>query len=127
MDSRLVAYGSQVGACLLLMPFLVVSITENPMLVLAALSSVELILSLLALGAGCTAWGYILYFRLVDDIGPVRSLTVTFLIPPFGVLWGAVFLHEVVTWAHLLGGALIGGALVLVLWPERSSPSRVSV
>jgi len=33
------------------------------------------------------AWAYVLYFGLIADIGPVGASTVTFLIPPFGVLW----------------------------------------
>jgi drug/metabolite transporter (DMT)-like permease len=48
------------------------------------------------LGVVCTAAGYILYFRLIADIGPLRSLSVTFLIPPFAALWGYLCLGE--TW-----------------------------
>jgi drug/metabolite transporter (DMT)-like permease len=60
-----------------------------------------------------------MYFRLIADIGPVKSLTVTFLIPPFGVLWGALFLNEQLTLAHLTGGLLIAVALWLVLKPPQ--------
>ncbi len=117
LDPKLVAFGSQLGASLVLLPFMTASLVESPALFGIALGTPRLLLALLALGVGCTAWGYILYFRLVNDIGPIRSLTVTFLIPPFGVLWGALFLHETVTWAHVVGGALIGVALFLVLAP----------
>ncbi|WP_313952643.1 DMT family transporter [Accumulibacter sp.] len=59
------------------------------------------------LGVVCTGAAYLLYFRLIDDVGPTRALSVTFLIPVFGVLWGAVFLDEAVGWHTLFGGALI--------------------
>jgi len=39
------------------------------------------------------------------------------MIPPFGVLWGALFLDEPLSWAHLYGGVLIAVALWLVLKP----------
>lgn len=41
----------------------------------------------------------------------------TFIIPPFGVLWGALFLGEPLDWAYAYGGALIGVALWLILKP----------
>lgn len=70
-------------------------------------------LAVAALALLCTGWAYLIYFRLVRDIGPARTLTVTFLIPVFGVLWGALFLDEAVTPAMLAGGAvvLLGTAL----------------
>jgi drug/metabolite transporter (DMT)-like permease len=54
-------------------------------------------LALLFLGVACTGIAYILFFRLIEKAGPQRTLTVTFLIPVFAVLYGAVFLSEVVT------------------------------
>jgi len=74
----------------------------------------------LGLGLLCTAFAYILYFRLLEEIGPVKASTVTFLIPVFGVLWGAWLLDEPLSMAHLYGGLLIGMALWLVLRPARS-------
>ncbi len=44
-------------------------------------------------------------------------MTVTFLIPPFGVFWGVLLLDESLSWAHLQGGVLIAAALWLVLRP----------
>lgn len=75
--------------------------------------------SLLGLGLICTAFAYILYFRLLAEIGPVKASTVTFLIPVFGVLWGAWLLDEPLSWAHAYGGALIAAALWLVLKPSK--------
>jgi len=116
LDSKLVAFGSQLGAVALLLPFFSYgAFTQQP----ASWGGNTQWLTLAALGLVCTALAYILYFRLIADIGPVKSLTVTFLIPPFGVLWGALFLHEDITLAHLMGGTLIGLAVWLVLRPEK--------
>jgi drug/metabolite transporter (DMT)-like permease len=71
--------------------------------------------SILALGLVCGAVAYLLYFRLIADIGATRALTVTYLIPVFGVLWGALFLGEALTLPMLAGGVLVVLGTVLVL------------
>ena len=66
---------------------------------------------------------YLIYFRLIADIGPTRTFTVTFLIPVFGTLWGALFLHEPVGLEHAFaGGAVIVIATALVLEVGRQRP-----
>ena len=84
--------------------------------------------SLAALAVACTGVAYVLYFRLIARLGPARAITVTFLIPAFGVLWGALFLGEAVTLAMLLGGAVIvlGTALAtgFVRLPWHARPAR---
>jgi drug/metabolite transporter (DMT)-like permease len=116
IDSKVVALGSQFGATLLLAPLFAASLLATPADP-ARWQSGPVWLALVALGLVCTALAYLLYFRLIKDIGPVKSLTVTFLIPPFGVLWGVLFLGEHLSWAHAGGGALIGAALWLILRP----------
>ncbi|MEY2685152.1 MAG: hypothetical protein RJA09_2296 [Pseudomonadota bacterium] len=66
-----------------------------------------------ALGLFCTAVAYILYFRLIERAGPSKTLTVTFLIPVFALLYGALFLGESVTTAMLLGGLVIVAGVAL--------------
>jgi drug/metabolite transporter (DMT)-like permease len=77
-----------------------------------------------ALGVVCTGAAFLVYFRLIRDVGPVRALSVTFLIPVFGVLWGAVFLHEPVGWNTVIGGAvvLLGTGLTngVIRWPRKA-------
>jgi drug/metabolite transporter (DMT)-like permease len=63
--------------------------------------------NVLALAIGSTAVAYLLYFKLIANLGPARALSVTFLIPLFGVLWGYLFLGEPITMNTMLGGALI--------------------
>jgi drug/metabolite transporter (DMT)-like permease len=118
LDSRLVALGSQCGAIVLLLPFAAWRTVAAPVSWVEVPSGVWA--AVLALGLLCTSWAYVLYFRLIADVGPVRAMTVTFLIPLFGVLWGALFLGETVTAAHALGGGLVGLALWCVLRPAPS-------
>jgi len=51
----------------------------------------------------------------IADIGATGALTVTYLIPLFGVLWGALFLGETITLPMLAGGGLVVLGTVLVL------------
>ncbi|MGY2187524.1 putative DMT superfamily transporter inner membrane protein [compost metagenome] len=114
LDSRLSALGSMLGATLFLMPLFGYSVISQPP---ASWGGWSVWLSLLGLGLGCTAFAYIIYFRLLSSIGPVKSMTTTFLIPLFGVLWGGLFLDEPLSMAHVYGGVLIAVALWLVLKP----------
>jgi drug/metabolite transporter (DMT)-like permease len=75
--------------------------------------------SAVALALVCTAAAYLAYFRLLVRIGPVRALTVTFLIPVFGLLWGALFLGEPITAGMIAGCATVLLATRLVLRAER--------
>ena len=123
LDAKLVAFGSQIGATLFLVPFFGISTAINPP---ATWGNPQVWIALVALGFICTACAYILYFRLIADIGPVRSLTVTFLIPPFGVLWGVMFLGERLSAAHLYGGGLICLAVWFVLSKSKPKQERSS-
>ncbi len=74
----------------------------------------RVLLAALALGLLCTAWAFVLFFQLMAEVIPTSALTVTFLVPVFGVLWGALFLGEPIGWFLLAGlaGILVGVALV---------------
>jgi drug/metabolite transporter (DMT)-like permease len=100
IPSRGMAVGTQLTSGLLLV---------LPMLVWTppAVPSVQTVGSLLALGLVCGAVGYILFFRLTADVGPTAALTVSFLIPVFGVAWGALFLGESLSLVMLAGAALV--------------------
>lgn len=63
--------------------------------------------SLAGLGLLCTALAYVMFFRLIQRIGPSRALTVTFLIPIFGMLWGAMWLGEAITSTMVLATGII--------------------
>ena len=101
----LMATGSQLGAALVLLPFLSLSPVRAEIT-----PFVMLIAALLALL--CSAVAYFIYFRLIVDIGPTKALTVTFLIPLFALLWGTLFLNEAINLNTLIGCALV----VLATW-----------
>jgi drug/metabolite transporter (DMT)-like permease len=63
--------------------------------------------SVIVLALLCTAVAYLLYFRLIAHLGAPRAITVTYLIPVFAVLWGALFLREEITLSMALGCAVI--------------------
>lgn len=75
--------------------------------------------SVAALGLLCSAVAYLLFFRLIRAVGPIKATSVTFLIPGFGVFWGFVFLGEPLTLGMGLGLLLVIAASALVL----STPS----
>ena len=100
VPSLVVASGSQIGASLgLALPTLWLWPAKTP--------GVTAWLALLAVGVLCTGVAYVLFFRLIDRVGAASTLTVTFLIPVFAVIYGAVFLGESVTTWMLLCGAII--------------------
>ena len=70
-------------------------------------------LSVLSLGIVCTGFGYVLFYRLIEEIGSQRAITTTYLIPLFSIFWGSLFLVETLTVAMFLGGGtvLLGVAL----------------
>jgi drug/metabolite transporter (DMT)-like permease len=70
--------------------------------------------SLLGLALLSTFFAYLLYFRILQKAGPTETVTVTFLIPIFGVFWGHVLLGEPIGIATVVGLAvvLIGIALI---------------
>ncbi len=101
------AHGSMWAAALLITPVL-------PFFPASGVPGLGIMAAIVALGILCTGIAYLLYFRLVADLGAASALTVTFLIPVFGVFWGFLFLDETVGW-HTVAGSLtviIGTALV---------------
>ena len=64
-------------------------------------------LAVLALGVGGTGVAHVLFFRLIASLGAARAITVTYLVPMFGMLFGALFLDEQVTALMMLGCGLI--------------------
>ena len=94
------ATGSQVGAVLfLLVPAAMHLPAQNP--------SNTAWLAIVLLALFCTALAYILFFRIIAATGPANASAVTFLIPVFGVGYGALFLSEAVTLGMLVCGAII--------------------
>lgn len=114
VSSLAIATGSQFFAVIALAPFLPFYWPE------AKISHLSLF-SAIALGAICTALAYILYFKLLASLGPQKAITVTYLVPVFGVFWGMLFLQELVTIPMLTAAVLIfiGVSLTTGLFKRR--------
>lgn len=116
-----VAFGSQFFASLVLLP---PALLFWPQQTIAP----SVWASVAALGVICTGFAYILYFRLIERVGAAYAASVTFLIPVFGLIWGAVFLDEKITPVMLagcaitlLGTAISSGKLDLLRRGKRTS------
>ncbi len=90
------AHGSMWTSTLMLAPLML-------LMPIQAHISLNVAAAVVALGVICTGVAYLLYFRLVQDEGATAALTVTFLIPVFGVLWGYLFLNETLGWHTFIG------------------------
>src|SRR5947209_18137490 len=73
-----------------------------------AVPSVEVLLSLAGLGVICTAAAFLIFFRLIAEVGPARATVITYVNPAIAVALGVIVLNE-----HLT--ATIGVAFVLIL------------
>ena len=114
-----IAGGSQLAAGLVLLPLVFVFPPSQPVtLEIGALTA--------AFALFCSAVAYLIYYRLISDIGPTRALTVTFLIPVFAMTWGALFLGEAITLARIAGAAVIlaGTALIAIPRAPRAAERR---
>jgi drug/metabolite transporter (DMT)-like permease len=71
-------------------------------------------MAIAALALLCTAFGYVLYFRLIDRAGATNALLVTLLVPPVAILLGGLFLGETLAPQDFGGLALIALGLAAI-------------
>jgi drug/metabolite transporter (DMT)-like permease len=109
LNSLTVATGSMLYPALLLTPAAVVLWPEIQ-------PTLRAWLAIVAMGIASTGFAYILYFRLIANVGPAKAITVAYLIPVFAMFWGALLLGERVTGLMaagcliiFIGTALVGG------------------
>lgn len=82
----------------------------------------SIICAVILLGIFCSGIAYLLFFKLLKELPPSSVLTVSFLIPFFGILWGVLFLDEHIGWNTFVGAivALFGTSLVTqASWMDR--------
>ncbi len=118
VDALASATGSMIGASLVLLPLAISAWPEAP-------ASAAAWISTILLAVVCTGAAYIVFFRLIANVGPTAAVSVTFLVPIFGVVWGAWFLDENITTSIAVGAAviLVGTALALGLIKPRPRPA----
>lgn len=119
VSAVVIAVGSQLAATVFFIPFVPFSIPES-------IPSLTAILALIALAIFSTALAYLMYFRLIRVLGAARTVTVTYMIPLFAMIWGTLLLHEPLTWDMVVGCVVIltGTALangVFTRWTKKDS------
>lgn len=70
--------------------------------------------AILVLAVVCSAYAYILYFRLIDSAGATNALLVTLLVPPVAILMGALMLGEIIEARDVAGLGLIALGLAAI-------------
>src|SRR4051794_6227476 len=70
--------------------------------------------AIISLALLCTAFGYVLYFRLIETSGATNALLVTLLVPPVAILLGGLFLGEHLAPQDFAGLALIALGLAAI-------------
>ncbi|HEX6098662.1 MAG TPA: DMT family transporter [Thermoanaerobaculia bacterium] len=118
IDPLAIAAGSQIGATLALAPLAAATWPVSA-------PSAKAWLTVIALGIFCTGVAYVLYFRLIRNAGPARAMSATYLIPVFGVAWGALFLGERITLPIVAGMLVVLAGVGLTTAPAR--PQSVPV
>jgi drug/metabolite transporter (DMT)-like permease len=113
-----IAAWSQLFAALVLIPPGVAMPPPGPVTFVVAAN-------LMGLALLCSGIAYLLYYRLIRDIGPTRTATLTFLLPAFGIVWGWLLLDEAITPTMVAGTALIVGGTAAVLRPA-SRPAAMT-
>jgi drug/metabolite transporter (DMT)-like permease len=122
IGSLVIATGSQIAAALVLLPGAIALWPDGPI-------SLRAWMAVIAMGIFCTGIAYILYFRLIANVGPASAITVTYLVPGFAVLWGAIFIDESLTTNMVIGCTviLLGTALAtgLLSFGKRSETEHI--
>lgn len=110
-----VSFGQLACGAVLMAP---VGLSQLP----GSMPETKTILAVAALGALSSGIAYVLYFAIIASAGASRAILVTYLVPAFALLYGAVFLDEAVTLTAIAGLALVlvGTALATGLARPRS-------
>ncbi|XZE22345.1 DMT family transporter [Pirellulaceae bacterium SH449] len=100
LSPLVVAAGSQIASTLWMLPLSIWFLpTETP--------SWQSWIAAATLGVVCTGVALVIYFYLIRAIEATRAMTIAYLIPLFGILWGAIFLHETLTYPAMAGGGFV--------------------
>ncbi|MDQ4127480.1 MAG: DMT family transporter [Actinomycetota bacterium] len=114
------AVGQSAGGLVIVLPFAAFALPER-------LPSLQALGALAGLGVIGTGFSLLLYFRLIANVGPTRTSTVTYLVPVWALLYGALLLGEEITARSVLGLALIlagvAGVSGILRLPRRKPPA----
>lgn len=100
LNSLAIATGTMIAAAIILLPIAVYLWPSEPV-------SIRSWIAAIIMGVASTGIAYILYFRLIRNVGPAKAITVTYLIPAFAMFWGAIVIDEKVTPIMIVGCVII--------------------
>ena len=101
-DKMVLIGWSIVFSCFIMIPLTLLNLPQQ-------IPSTNALLSATWLGSISTGLAFFGYVYLIEKIGAVKTSTVAYFLPVFGIIWGAVFLNEVIT-----GGIILGCATILI-------------
>ncbi len=101
-DKMVLIGWSIVFSCFIMIPITLLNLPPK-------IPSTNALLSAAWLGSISTGLAFFGYVYLIEKIGAVKTSTVAYFLPVFGIIWGAVFLNEVIT-----GGIILGCATILI-------------
>ncbi|MDC3066491.1 DMT family transporter [Gammaproteobacteria bacterium] len=101
-DKMVLIGWSIIFSCFIMIPLTLINLPHQ-------IPSTEAMLSAIWLGSISTGLAFFGYVYLIEKIGAVKTSTVAYFLPVFGIIWGAVFLNEVIT-----GGIILGCATILI-------------
>ena len=101
-DKMVLIGWSIIFSCFIMIPFTLLNLPPQ-------IPSTNGLLSATWLGSISTGLAFFGYVYLIEKIGAVKTSTVAYFLPVFGIIWGAVFLNEVIT-----GGIILGCATILI-------------
>jgi drug/metabolite transporter (DMT)-like permease len=105
------------SSAILLIPGILLWPAENP--------SPEAWVSALLLAVVCTAFAFLLFFRILASSGAIASSTVTFLVPLFAIGWGVLLLDESLTVRLIVGMCItLCGTAITVQLIKLQNPLR---
>jgi drug/metabolite transporter (DMT)-like permease len=108
-----VATGSQLVAGILFLPLIYFFPIRTEL-------TVQIVLTTIAFAVFCSAIAYVIFYRLLKNLGTTKALSVTFLIPVFGFIWGYIFLQEEITVIMVIGSLLVLSGIYFVTGKERT-------
>ncbi|HAP37098.1 MAG TPA: hypothetical protein DCQ28_14655 [Bacteroidetes bacterium] len=79
----------------------------------------QIVLTTISFSVLCSAIAYVIFYRLLNNLGTTKALSVTFLIPVFGFIWGYIFLKEEITMIMIVGSLFVLSGIYFVTGKEK--------
>ena len=113
LTSMQTSFVSVLTASLMTLPFAVATAPGS-------LPGLRATLAVLGLGAVGTALAFVIFYKLMLEIGPARASLVSYLAPGVALFYGALALDEPITIAAIAGLALILAGVAIASRPRRA-------